>query len=762
MGKRHRKQHEQRTTESTRARLDRLLAKDDTRAAVEAAKQLVREQPGQESEALAVRAYVQRIRTLIAEDLGREAAAMASIVRERFPAHVSACAPVLEDARLAAGDFDWILRELATAESAQRAALEERLVPWIADPSAVARSPALDSADPLAREAAVVAEVFEIVTTRLASPEELVRLNEIRRRSPLAPWKLLVRAIDAFHRSDDERVAGNVAAIDARSPAARAGAILTELTAGTKKAERSFAAERLIDRISGGRATIAAQLRNIEAAANGDDRKRLREEIRALTRSFDKLSAYAREQIRMALLTLCAGYFDPEQLASLFRIDENDPAMPRYAAMLVEHTGMPFASAIWIAYADGMLAEGGIEPWQAAEVHLHVLALGGGEDDPLVCRDPTHGHPVDELPDTARMIEQIIALDPASSVFARIAPYFEQLESKDLRRVLTAWHKRDPNASDPLVRLLKLADRERRYSEAVALVREGDGMKIIDPEYARFRLRVLFRSAEQLLASGKRGIAAAFLEEIGAGLDEDAGTWLLALQWAAGTPQQAGELLAELAKRGVPGEIAMAEITAELGLPYALPESHASPAELLDGVRRGISLLRSVGRIPLRCAWLVQRTEPYLDRATDAQLMGVGSAALVLGMIPLAWKATARGLASGGANLQRMLLLRAEILLEVKADPKRTLLAIEAARTLAQRTHDTEIVARAAELAHKIRFYRMREEKLSPQEIEAIVDREQTSALPILRERSQRKTRRKKAPPKKKPAPTEEKGLFEP
>ena len=296
MGKRHRKQHEQRRTENARVRLERLLATGDARGAVEAAKQLVREQPGPESEALAVRAYERRIRALIAEGLGREAGAMAAIVRERFPAHVSGCASLLEEARLAAGDFDWILGQLAAADSAQRAAIEERLMPWIADPTAIARSAVLDPADPLAREAAAVAEVFEIVTARLASPEELARLNDIRRRSPLAPWKVLIRAIDAFHRSDDQRVADNVAAIDARSPAARAGAVLTELTTGTRKGERSLAAERLVDRISGGRAAIAGQLRNIEAAAQGDDRRRVREEIRALLRSFDKLSAYGRER----------------------------------------------------------------------------------------------------------------------------------------------------------------------------------------------------------------------------------------------------------------------------------------------------------------------------------------------------------------------------------------------------------------------------------------------------------------------------------
>src|SRR5207248_9939983 len=124
------------------------------------------------------------------------------------------------------------------------------------------------------------------------------RVNDVCRRSPLAPWKLLVRAINAFYRNEDDRVAANGPAIDARSPAARAGAVLSELITGSEKT-RSSAAERLIDQVSGGRAAIAAQIRNIEAAAKDENRRRMREELRALVRSFGKLSPYAVEQVRL-------------------------------------------------------------------------------------------------------------------------------------------------------------------------------------------------------------------------------------------------------------------------------------------------------------------------------------------------------------------------------------------------------------------------------------------------------------------------------
>ena len=47
------------------------------------------------------------------------------IVRERFPAHAASHAAELEDAPLAAGDFDWLLRGLEAADAPRRRAYSE-------------------------------------------------------------------------------------------------------------------------------------------------------------------------------------------------------------------------------------------------------------------------------------------------------------------------------------------------------------------------------------------------------------------------------------------------------------------------------------------------------------------------------------------------------------------------------------------------------------------------------------------------------------
>lgn len=747
------KKHRQRDVQSTRMRLEQLLAKGNLRGAVDAAKQLIREQPGAASEELAVRAYAARIRELIGEGLGREAAALAAIVRERFPAHVSAQASLLEEARLAGGDFAALLAELRDAPEDRRAGIEGRLLPWITDPAALAQSTVLDPADPLVREARIAAELFEIVTSRLATPEELAPLGEIRRRSPLAPWKLLIRAIDAFHRNEDERLAANLAGIDPLSPAKRAADVLAELTAGGQKPGRSFAAERLIDRISGGRATIAARLRAIESASHSDDRRLLREELRELAKGFHTLSPYAREQIRITLMPLCGIHFSPEQTAALLRIDERE--IPRFGMLLTEGVGHPVAAGAWVEFADQALARREIEPWQAAEIYLHALALGGGDDADL-CIDPTHDHPIPVEP--GEVLEKVIATRPAPAVLERMEPYLDRLHTKDRRRVLTAWRKADPEAAGPVVQLLRLADEERRYDDVPALLRHGDKLKTIDPEYARLRLRLSFRRAEQLLAARKREAAYAFLGELAArpeDLGENAATYLLALHWAAAPPAAAGELLAKLSARGLAAAIVLADVTGQLEMPFPLALPADSASALLDGLLRANAVLHDVRRTPRHIAWIVERAAGHVEEATEAQLLAVTEVATSHHLLDRAWLATNRGLRMRGPLLQRFLLIRASNRAEVYGDMRRVCVVVDAARAVARRANDEDSVARADGATLLYAFLRATR-PLTEAEIERLIEEETNSPAPYrAKPRAPKKMRRKKSEPQT------ERGLFE-
>src|SRR5919202_732587 len=93
MPKRHRHRHQHAKgppqslaglgAEAWRARVEALLARGQTREAVEVAKQVLKQAPGPEAEALAVEAYQARIQALMTSGLHREARALAALVGER-------------------------------------------------------------------------------------------------------------------------------------------------------------------------------------------------------------------------------------------------------------------------------------------------------------------------------------------------------------------------------------------------------------------------------------------------------------------------------------------------------------------------------------------------------------------------------------------------------------------------------------------------------------------------------------------------------
>ena len=196
--------------EGWRAHIEALLARGQTREAVEAAKQYLKEAPGPEAEVLAVEAYQARIQALMASGMHQEARALALLVSERFPAAQGRVAPLIRQSEVASGNFDPLLIELSGATPAQRRELEATLTRTLHDPAVLADSTALPADHPLKRTAITVRDLFTAVTTGPLPDGALAALDEVSRHSPLAPWKLLIRALDALYRGADESVTANL------------------------------------------------------------------------------------------------------------------------------------------------------------------------------------------------------------------------------------------------------------------------------------------------------------------------------------------------------------------------------------------------------------------------------------------------------------------------------------------------------------------------------------------------------------------------
>ncbi len=89
----------------------------------------------------------------------------------------------------------------------------------------------LPAEHPLRHQAAILRDAFCAVTTGPVTPDE-IRLYEVPRSSPLAPWKALVRGIAHFYRYEDDHCQRALAMIPAGSAAARLVPVLTALLDG--------------------------------------------------------------------------------------------------------------------------------------------------------------------------------------------------------------------------------------------------------------------------------------------------------------------------------------------------------------------------------------------------------------------------------------------------------------------------------------------------------------------------------------------------
>lgn len=201
---------------------DALLA-GKYKTALELARTLHKSSNTPASERLLIDAYVMRIRALTDHNLMLEAKALMDLVVERFPSATPRIDALRAVSAAAAGSPQALLGALADNDLSpeRRREVEKTIQNEVADVSAIANFSGLPAEHPLRIAAAAIEQAFTAVTSGAVS-EEQVALPEVSRRSPLAQWKLLIRAIWHFHRSEDALCRENLDAIDPQSVAARA------------------------------------------------------------------------------------------------------------------------------------------------------------------------------------------------------------------------------------------------------------------------------------------------------------------------------------------------------------------------------------------------------------------------------------------------------------------------------------------------------------------------------------------------------------
>jgi hypothetical protein len=717
--------HDRSGLAALRPHVEDLLARGKTRDAVEVAKRLYKETRSVEAEALLVDAYAARIRALIATGMSREARELASLVVERHPVTGVRILPLVrESAARADGDLGPLLAALASADEPTRHEVETTLRRAIADPRVLADHPALPEGDPLRQAAHAVSELFSAVTSGPLPEGALERLDVISRHSPLAPWKLLVRAIDAYYRRDDAAMLANLSAIPADSAPARLVPALRYVAGdATALALPSMADRVLVDKISVGRARFRARLTEVIDALRVKDHRRAATALRDVAEAAESAPRAFRATFAATILTHWLRLdLDPRPAMAALVRGRSDLETLRQLALAFERVGAwPAAVPAWAAYLEaaqrvGALPRVGREPacvlLRMAELvptDVEELLDFAMAEDEAELESLIRDGEVPECFDRGRLLDRARRADPHPRVFRALIAHWETRGARRAEAEAEAWRAGHPRDLEPLLYLARAAEGRGAHRKALDLLEQAEAIDRVHAEVRRSRFRVLLSSAERHLRDGRVERAGKDIDRLAVepeAAERDRTAYVQALRWAAarraGDASSATTIEGELNERlanPVLAELILGSVAATLG-PEA-PSVRPRLAEMaltvpklpaIEGLARAGDLLLPLGRplgMPLD---LLARIELNPRGAPAAQLHSLCTLGLRANRPSLAYAASGAGLELDSPLAHRFLLARGRALAEIPLarEHERARQCLRAARALALRLRDQE------------------------------------------------------------------------
>lgn len=782
------------------ARIEALLLDGKTRDAVEAAKQLLKRAPSVEVEALVVKAYQARMQALAASGMHKEAQALGALVKERFPGHQAAIIPLLQHSEAVAGNFAALLGELLHASPERRREIDALLTRGLTDPAMLADSPVLPADHPLKRMARVVSDLFTAVTTGPLPEGALAPLAEVARHSPLAPWKLLIRALDAFYCRADAVVLANLAGIPPDSGPGRLIPVMRQLIGEDKGiAERSFVVMTLIEKVSGNQAEARAQLTHLSRALAARDERKALAATQALVPWLQAAPATLR---RVFLATLLQHWqrhnLRPEGLLRILPGSKKDPDLLRLIALALEQADWEAALEWWdgyvtVATATGVLPAKGLE---IARVLLHMANLFPTDPQEVMevfdveseqqLRKLIRGGELPSYFDRGALLARAHAADPSPLSFRAVVEHYDRWgDTKSAEAEAEAWRRAYAQDLEPVLFLIRAAERRGALRKALDLLEQAETLNRVHPNVRQTRFRLLLASAERRLKEGKTALALEDLEQLAhepRANDGDGKAYLLTLCWAAahkagdaGGVTRLEQTLAATVGNPVLGDLLVTTVAESLKIPpphQPTPLTRVTQTQAIDGLARACDLFRMLERPLTVSPMLLTQVQKDLNGASPTQLYSLCLGGQALGRPALAYAAAGQGLAQGGPLMYRFVLARGQALRTCwgPAEQDRARGCFRVARELATRARDTEAMREASLALEALPNWGMFDALLSgalpsvgealvtQEEINHVIDLERgmrrTPQFPLLK--APRKPRKTKPPRRRSP-----RGLFD-
>jgi hypothetical protein len=706
-----------------------LIANGNTKAAVESAKAAHKAYATGASEALLVDAYVSRIQALNEQNLKLEAKSLEDLVRSRYPS-----AQTRLDGRRNA--LEELLAPLNDPDLAaeRRAAIEQAVQRDVHDLAAIAACSVLPQEHALRQAAVALMKAFVAVTATPGSEEELA-LPEVSHRSPLAPWKLLVRAIGHFYRHEDERSRECVEAIPRESAPARLVPAIRAML-GDKAAPLTPAAARLVPAIAGNSESLRNALDKLDRAFHADGgEKRILQDVKAAVNECSRHAPALLERLKQHISVRCA-MTDLEKgkvAGAMGGGASHDAYFWRLWARSLELTNdaenILTACAMWESFRQNAIQEGWFSPngQEAATLYLHMAGLlrtiPESELDEVqhAALAKSGNRPSDDqvffiFPE--KLYERACTLDPHFEAFSKWLEWAKGQKGWQAEQVAKAWHKIRPTDIEPILHLMHDAAKRNAFPTALQFLTKAERIDTVNPSVRRARLQLLASSAIKHLQQKKAHLAQQKLAEI-AGLPQaqqgDRPAFVQALRYltsSVGGDREAaaghraeierllgGKVAAWLLLWGV-AAAAKHTLLEQIDRPEKLDKSER--AAIPAGLARVVALAADMNAMKLDVPW------PYVDEASKqlardskpldaSQLRALAESGVCASHRELAFAATKAGLERGGPTEARFLLLRAKSLPE--GDTGRGAICATAAAELARAQRDMQLVEEAVEFS---------------------------------------------------------------
>ncbi|MBT8367140.1 MAG: hypothetical protein KJP23_20805 [Deltaproteobacteria bacterium] len=732
--------------------IKRLISKGKSKAAVSKAKLYHKSLGTVKSEMILVDAYVARIREMIAKGYIVEAKTLLELVEKRYNCPDNLLAELNGMIAVSDGKVDDLVRTLDDPAISQekRTAIEKIIKTELVDLNLLARSQVISSAHPLKTGALAVTEAFAKVTSGFVQDGEIA-LPAISRRSPLAPWKMLIKALAFFYRHDDEACEKYLQAVDPESAPGRMVPLLRAMIAGKSNGNHAEKSSLLVGKITGNRQQIQHALRMLDNALAGGNPRKLFKAARNAANICRKTCPELMDRLQqhISIRSWMLGMDADDVQRALGGPSLKNAYFWRLHARAAEIKGNHLlAGALLEEFRKHALHEG----WFAEKSNeIAVIYLYMAE---LVQRYPAEdiewlqsnfkrefrgfesdydGQPESVLealrkdnPNAvymyflypARLYRLASEIDPAADTFRQWLEWTENHAShwKPSDAVAGAWHAAIPDDTRPLLYLMKSAEKRNALNKALGYLDKAERIDGLDPDVKRARLRLLTATAVRHLKQKKTHLAQKDLTAIEAlpqSGEGDRPAFLVALKSVCavidGQKSQLSRLndeLINLLESPVTAKVVMQGLLQACSLSdrqINLPAPTKAPLrneDLAIALARGCRLGDDMGipiTIPLEYEKKLRNFFSTEDGSHDtATIRVIAETALRNKHYELAYAAAGVGLVKQGAATARFLLLRARSLPTWEIERKDDCLT--AAIELARRERDLDLIDEAIEL----------------------------------------------------------------